>query len=106
MNSVKDVLEEELKYVLDLKKHYQENIEQLPKGSISKKIISGKEYLYLQYRAGRKVFCNFLKMSVADLKYLKEKIQKREKYKKLLKEVEQKIMYLRKLSNVRLYRAS
>lgn len=107
MDSVKDILGEELKYLLGLIKHYQENIKKLPRGSISKKKIFGREYIYSQHRQGKKVLCNYLgKLSAGELKKLQEKINQREQYKKLLKEVNQKILYLRKALNVRIRQAS
>lgn len=102
MNAIKDILREELEYALDLKEFYEENIRELPKGSISKKIINNRHYLYLQYRTGAKVNGNSLsRLTDNEIKEIEEKIEKRKKYIRLLREVNEKIIYLKKALNVK-----
>jgi len=102
MDAVKDILKEELNYALELKKFYKENMRNLPKGSISKKKIKNRQYYYLQYRKAGKVKCDFLsKLSADEVKEIEEKVEKKKKYIKLLKQVEEKIIYLKKALSVK-----
>ena len=50
MGAIKGVLKEELKNSLEMKKNYERELVKLPKGSLVKKKIKGKEYYYLVER--------------------------------------------------------
>ena len=99
MDMIRNILKEELDYAIELQKHYLDNLKALTRGSLSVKNINGKAYTYLQYREGRKVISKIL--SQQEIPDYEDKIKQREKYKRLLKEVEEKICYLRKALNVK-----
>lgn len=99
MDMVRNILKEELNYALELKEHYLDNLKKMPRGSLSVKKINGREYTYIQYRDGRKVISRIIPGE--ELPGLKDKIKKRVRYRKLLKEVDEKISYLRKALNVK-----
>lgn len=99
MDMIRNILQEELDYALKLKEHYLDNLEELPRGNLSVKKINSRAYTYLQYREGRKVISKIV--SPEELPDLKDKIKKRDRFGKLLKEVEEKISYLRKALNVK-----
>lgn len=40
---------------------YQQVLEQLPRGTISEKAVSGKTYYYLKYRNGKKVVSQYIR---------------------------------------------
>lgn len=99
MDMVRNILKEELNYALELKEHYLDNLKKMPRGSLSVKKINGREYTYIQYRDGRKIISRIIPGE--ELPDLKDKIKKRGRYRKLLKEVDEKISYLRKALNVK-----
>ena len=55
MAMVFDILDEEKRRLLDLKARYEQQLSELPKGSLSKKKRWNREYLYLAYRKSGKV---------------------------------------------------
>lgn len=55
MAMVFDILEEEKRRLLSLKGRYEQQLSELPKGSISRKKRWNREYLYLAYRQSDKV---------------------------------------------------
>jgi hypothetical protein len=86
MAGIRDVAEEEYNRLISLVEFYKNEIGNLPKGSILKKEIKGKEYLYLAYRAGKKIKHDYV--GVKDSKKDKEVsllVEKRKEYEKLLK---------------------
>lgn len=99
MDMIKDILKEELDYSLELQDQYRQNLNSLPKGNLSIKKINGREYIYFQYRSGDKVISRVIPEQ--DISACKDKIDQRERYKRLLKEVNDKINYIRKALNVR-----
>jgi len=60
-----------------------EQLNLLPKGYISKKVIKGKEYYYLQYLEGGKIVSEYIRRT--DLSRIKEQIEKRKELERLLK---------------------
>ena len=102
MDMVKSVLHEELDHSLKTREHYLSVISELPRGILSKKKINGREYNYLLYREGSKVKTSYLgKLSENEIQDLIQKIDRRKYYKKMLKEVQQKVNYLNKVLNVK-----
>ena len=71
-------------------------LENLPKGYISKKIIHGKTYFYLQYKDGNKLISKYIKGN--DLEALKALLKRREELIELLKKEEAKEKPLNHLS--------
>lgn len=102
MDTIKNVLQEELEYAIKLKKRYEEDLEKLPKGSLWKNKAGDKIYYSLAYREGKKVKFDYLgRLSAGEIKKYKENIDKRERYKKLLKDLKQEIRYLQKVLHVK-----
>lgn len=99
MDMIKSILEEELDSALELMKHYQNHLNSLPKGSLSAKKIKGNKYIYLQYREGNKIVGRVLHGD--EIQGYRDKIEKRNKYKRLLKDVGGKVRYLRRALNVK-----
>ena len=65
---------------------YQKEIELLPRGYISNKIISGKAYSYLQWREGKKVHSRYIKKS--ELESVVIEIRKRRAREESIKRLE------------------
>jgi len=96
MKVLKGVLKEELANSLRMKKDYERELAKLPKGSLIKKKIRGREYFYVVRRDGGKVKFIY-KGKVSEDQQLKYKNVKelRAKYRKLLSEVKKQIRFLR-----------
>lgn len=90
---VKAVFQDELDRNLRLVSRYEKELELLPKGSIFKRKIGNQEYLYLNFREGKKVISKFLgKTEDFNAGELQTQLDKRKEYKQLLKrlKIEQK----------------
>lgn len=96
MGVIKGVLKEELKNSLQMKKDYERELAKLPKGSLIKKKIKGKEYYYLVARIDGKVKFTYKgKVSKEEIKKYKDAKEYRAKYRKSLSQVKKQIKYLR-----------
>ncbi len=92
---IKGVLYEELQNSKRMKKAYEKAIRELPKGSLSIKMIRGKEYAYLAQRKGGKVrFIYKGKLSDEEKKKFEEAKVFRARYRHLLSRVKKQIRYL------------
>ncbi|MCK4513838.1 MAG: hypothetical protein KAU31_01205 [Spirochaetaceae bacterium] len=60
MAIIHDILEDERKRLLELKKRYEDQLADLPKGTISIKERRGRDYCYLAFRDGDKVRFKYL----------------------------------------------
>lgn len=96
MKVLKGVLKEELANSLAMKKDYERELAKLPKGSLIKKKIKGREYFYVERREDGKVkFIYKGKLSKAEQQKYKNAKELRAKYRKLLSEVKKQIRFLR-----------
>jgi hypothetical protein len=96
MKVLKGVLKEELANSLRMKKDYERELAKLPKGSLIKKKIRGREYFYVVRRDGDKVkFIYKGKVSEDQQRKYKNAKELRAKYRKLLSEVKKQIRFLR-----------
>ena len=85
---VKAVFQDELERNRRLTARYEKDLETLPKGSVFKRKIGNKEYLYLNYREGENVISKFLgKSGEFNLDELQVLLDKRKEYKVLLKKL-------------------
>lgn len=83
MYSIESSIQKEYQTIVRKEAEYQKRLEKLPAGSIQKKIISGKEYYYLQRREGKRVLSTYIKSR--ELEKVKADIQLR---KQLSQEIE------------------
>jgi hypothetical protein len=96
MKVLKGVLKEELANSLRMKKDYERELAKLPKGSLIKKKIRGREYFYVVRRDDGKVkFIYKGKVSEDQQQKYKNAKELRAKYRKLLSEVKKQIRFLR-----------
>lgn len=86
MSILDEVLIEEYERSERIKQMYMEKLRDLPKGSLSRKIISGKEYYYLQYREGDKVKGEYVQNDQVEL--LQKQIEDRRRYQKGIRRIE------------------
>ncbi len=93
---IKGVLHEELQNSLKMKKAYEKELRELPKGSLSVKEIRGNEYVYIAKRKGSKVeFVYKGKMSEAEQEKYRKAKEIRARDRKLLAQVKKQIKYLK-----------
>jgi hypothetical protein len=96
MRVIKSVLKEELSNSLRMQKSYERELLRLPKGSLVKKTIGGRNYYYLVSREnGRVKFSYKGKIAKEEIKRYKNTQAQRAKYRKLLSEVKKQIRFLR-----------
>lgn len=94
---VQSVFKDELERTQRLIVRYEKEIESLPKGSIFHRKIGKQEYLYLNYRDGKKVISKFLgKAENFNCDELKYQIDKRKEYVQLLKKLKSEQKELQK----------
>jgi hypothetical protein len=96
MRVIKSVLKEELDNSLRMQKSYQRELAGLPRGSLVKKNIHGRNYYYLVCREGGKVRFSYKgKIGKEEIKHYREIKTRRAQYRKLLSEVNKQIRFLR-----------
>ena len=90
MNSdvIRSVYLDELERNKRLISRYEKEMEDLPKGSIFKRKIGNSEYIYLNYREGKKVISKFIgKTELINLTELNEKISHRKELQALIRKL-------------------
>lgn len=96
MGVIKGVLKEELENSLRMKKDYERELAKLPKGSLVRKTIKGRDYYYLVFRDQGKVrFVYKGKLSDGEIKKYHEVKEFRAKYRTLLSRTKKQIRYLK-----------
>ena len=86
MKIIEEVMLEEYQRTLRIEKALVAELNQLPKGSIQKKKIRGKEYYYLQYRCGETVKSQYVK--TCDIVELQKQLNRRRENLDALKSLE------------------
>jgi hypothetical protein len=98
MKVLKGVLAEELENSLQMKNRYMEALQKLPRGSLVEKSIGGRSYYYLAFRENKKVrFVYKGRLSEVEVRRYKDAQKMRAKYRKLYREANQQIAFLRKV---------
>ena len=95
MSVLDDVLEEEKDRLLRMKSAMEKELDALPKGYLSKKRISGKEYYYLQHREGGRMVGSFV--PAAEVELLQAQVDRRRQLQASIRECREN---LRKLERV------
>lgn len=85
MSIIKSVIKDEYERNIRMQKAYSNEIELLPRGSVTNKIIKGHTYHYLMYRQDGKVINKYLSPSKFDIELLKEKIERRRQLEKIVR---------------------
>lgn len=94
---IRSVFLDELERNKRLISRYEKEIEDLPKGSIFKRKIGTSEYIYLNYREGKKVISKFIgKTEAIDLTELNEKIIHRKELQALIRKLKREQKELEK----------
>jgi len=102
MDMVKSMLREELEHSMEMREHYRSALSLLSPGALVKKRINDREYWYIVRREGRKVKTHYVgKVGGNEVSSVRKDMEKRRHYEALLREVELKIRYLKKVIDVR-----
>ena len=87
MNVIESMLLEEKERNLDMQRSYIDEINDLPKGSVTVKKIGNKEYCYLKFRQGEKFISKYMGIASENAEQLSKQIEKRRHFEKLLREL-------------------
>lgn len=91
------VLQEEYDRSIRMKQAMEKERDALPKGYISEKMISGKKYYYLQNRQQAKIVSKYINLD--DVESIKEKISRRKQLENSIKELNDNIEKIRKVTS-------
>lgn len=106
MKVIKGVLQEELQNSRRQQAAYKKALRAIPKGSLVKKEIKGHLYYYLVFRDNGKVRLAYKgKLSREEIKKYAESRKMRDKYKKLLSQLNAQISFLQKALHAKEIRA-
>lgn len=95
---IKDMLREELKNSIVVKQGYEQAIRELPRGSLVRKKVGGREYFYLAYREAKRVRFDYKgKLGEAEVKRYEDAKIYRARYRHQLSEVKKQIRFIRKV---------
>lgn len=94
---IKGMLNEELQNSIQIRRDYERALEDIPKGSLVRKVIGGHEYFYLAFRDGSKVRFDYIgKLDKDDIAKYEEAKNFRARYRKKISEVDRQIKFIRK----------
>ena len=95
MSVLDEVLIEEYERCERIKQFRLNKLSELPQGYLSRKVIKGKEYYYLQWREGKKVVSQYV--SLPDVEGLKKLIEERKKHQLAIRELEENQKKIRRV---------
>ena len=94
--SIKAVLREELDNSVRMQERYEQELSKLPKGSLVKRRIKGRDYYYLVYREDGKVRSVYRgKPDAKEIVQYRAARDQRAKYRKLLSKARRQVRFLR-----------
>jgi len=97
MNVILGTLIEEKQRNLNMQKNCIDEIEKLPKGSLSVKRIGKNEYCYLKYRQGKKFISEYIGKCDENIGDIKKQIEKRRYFEKLLRDLKKEYKLITKV---------
>ena len=87
----------EVKRMTALRKAYEQQLENLPKGSVCVKERNGNQYFYLTYRRDGKVVSEYVGNDEAAIDELKERLERRKGVERLIREIKKEIALMDKV---------
>ena len=94
--TIKGMLREELENSLEMQKNYERELEKLPRGSLVRRVIRGREYFYLIFReAGQFRSIYRGKVSAEEIEKYRHAKEFRAKYRHLLSRVKKEVRFMR-----------
>lgn len=98
MSTIFHIMKEEYDRLIEADQVYQHNIEKMPQGSPRIKHISKGDYLYLARRDGTKVVYDYIgPVNSEQAKKTLEQIERRTRYKNLLKDIHRNLKDVKKV---------
>ena len=76
---------------------YTKELETLPRGKITPKIVNGKIYYYLYYRDGKKVVSKYIGKDEESLTAVREKLVRRSQIEEIIKKLKEEKAQIKKL---------
>lgn len=76
---------------------YTKELETLPKGKITPKIVNGKTYYYLYYRDGKKVVSKYIGKDEESLTAVREQLTRRSQIEGIIKKLKEEKSQIKKL---------
>lgn len=95
MNMILTTIMQEKERISYMLKKYQEEYDQLPKGSISEKMSGDKIYYYLKYRDGKKVISQYI--SKDGIEEIRMQIEKRKHIEAMIKSLQEELAIAEKV---------
>ena len=93
---IKSLLREELENSLRMQKDYERELAKLPKGSLVRRMIKGREYFYLIYREDGQFRSLYRgKVSAEEIEKYRHAKEFRAKYRNLLSQVKKQVRFIR-----------
>ncbi len=93
---IKSLLREELENSLRMQKDYERELAKLPKGSLVRRMIKGREYFYLIYREDGQFRSLYRgKVSAEEIEKYRHAKEFRAKYRNLLSQVKKQVRFMR-----------
>jgi len=80
-----------------LRKSYEKQLVDLPKGSLRSKERNGKNYYYLSYRRNSKVISDYIGNDENAINELKEQLKRRKGIENLLREIRKELTLMNKV---------
>lgn len=79
---------------------YYQELNTLPRGSVTPKNVKGKVYYYLTYREKNKIITKYIGKDEKDLENLKEKLLRRKQIEEILKKLKEERLKIKKLEAI------
>ena len=87
MTIIESVIHDEYDRNLRMQEAYRQEIAQLPRGSITRKVVNGKTYHYWMYREAGKVVNKYISSKDNDIDDLIRQVQKRRQLESLVRKL-------------------
>lgn len=79
---------------------YTKELETLPRGKITPKIVNGKTYYYLYYRDGKKVISKYIGKNEDSLTSIREGLTRRSQIEEIIKKLKEEKAQIKKLEAI------
>ena len=76
---------------------YSKELESLPKGKITPKIVNGNKYYYLYYRNGKKVISKYVGKDETSVNLVREQLIRRTQIEEIIKKLKEERKQIKKL---------
>ena len=100
LSMLADVLSKEEHRIVNMITEYQEELKNLPKGSIRTKKNRERIYYYLSFREGKKVATKYIGKDVEAIAPIREKLERRKQIEEILKKLRVEREQIKKMEAV------